>query len=121
MRIRKATKKDLPACAKMSRIPEFTYLYRVSDKKAVAYLKEYVDEGFMLVAEEKGRVMGFMIAEPMLGSFSFVDVIVVAAEMRGKGIGKKLFQETCKLLKKEGVRGLYLVAPKFNKKTLQFY
>jgi len=121
MKIRKATIKDLDECVKISHIPEFSYLYEVSNSKAKKYLRNYIDKGLLLVAEEDNHIAGFISGEFMLGNFVWVDAITVKKEMRGKGVGKRLFKGFRKSCTQKGVKNLYLMAPKFNKNTIKFY
>ncbi len=121
MKIRKATIKDLDECVKISHIPEFSYTYKISDSKAKKYLRNYINKGVLLVAEEDNHILGFISGEFMLGDFVWVDAITIKKEMRGKGIGKKLFKGFRKSCKQKGVKDIYLMAPRFNKKTIKFY
>jgi ribosomal protein S18 acetylase RimI-like enzyme len=121
MKIRKATIKDLDECVKISHIPEFSYMYSISDSKAKKYLRNYINKGILLVAEENNHVLGFISGEFMLGNFVWIDAITVKKEVRGRGVGKKLFKEFRKSCKQKGVKNLYLMSPKFNKNTIKFY
>lgn len=115
MEFRNATKKDFAQVIHLGRIPEFT---TPVDKK---YLRRFLANGVFLVAQVKGEIVGFALAEPMLGEFMWLDAITVRKDKRGKGIGKLLMVKMKEELKKRKVKEIYLMAPKFNKKTIKFY
>ncbi len=121
MILRKATNKDLNGCVKISHIPEFSFLHKISDKKAKEYLSSYIKKGILIVAEEKKEIIGFISGEFMLGNVLWIDAITIKKEMRGRGLGKKLFNEFRKQCKKKKIKSVYLMAPKFNKNTVKFY
>ena len=50
MIVRNATLKDIGKCVKISHISEFTYLHEISDKEAKNYLKEFYENGVLIVA-----------------------------------------------------------------------
>ncbi len=121
MKIRKATPRDLLACARLSHTPELSSLYKVTDKEAVRYLKPYITKGIMLVAEENKEIIGFIIVEYMLSDYVWIDSIVVRQDKRGQGIGKSFIQQVELMLKKKKIKNIFLIAPVFNKKTIRFY
>lgn len=119
--IRKATGKDIAACAALSNIPEFTFLQDASLEDACAYLQEFLDYGILLVAEEDGQVLGFITGEFMLGKVVWVDAFTVKETYRGRGIGRKLLEALRAHAKERGAKSMYLMAPSFNTKTVAFY
>ena len=121
VKIRKATLRDVKACAKISHVPQLSYLYKASDSQAYQYLKDFVKKGILLVAEDNHKIIGFAAAEFMLGDFTWFDCIVVEKNSRYKGIGKLLFKSVVKELKKKKISNLFLIAPIKEKKTLKFY
>ena len=121
MKIRKATLRDVKACAKISHVPQLSHLYASSDSQAYQYLKDFVKKGILFVAENNNKIIGFAAAEFMLGNFVWLDGIVVEKHSRGKGIGKLLFKSVVKELKKKKVSNLFLIAPIKERKTLKFY
>lgn len=117
MKIRKAKLKDIPECVKLSKVPEFKIGGSFPDKK---YLTESLKSLF-LVAEEKGKILGFVLGFKLTRTEVFLDLLVVDKNARGEGIGKKLMEGFRKRLKKQNVEGYFLTAPMFNKKTHKFY
>jgi phosphinothricin acetyltransferase len=121
MIIRRANNRDVETCIVLGRTPEFTTLNSISDKDARIYLKEFYRKGIFLVAEDKGDLLGFIAGERMLFDYLWVDAIVVRKDLRGKGIGSKLFSALKKEATLAGVKHLYLVAPQWKPKTVAFY
>lgn len=120
MNIRKAVMSDLEKCIKIGKIPELAYLQKLSSNEAKKYLKEFLDNGILIVAEENGEIIGFLNAEYMLGNFVWIDGIAVKKEFRRRSIGKKLINKLYKILKRR-IKHIYLIAPKINKNTIKFY
>ena len=121
MKIRNARLNDLNSCASISHIPEFSYLYKASHKDSKRYLQDFLKKGIFLVAEENNKIIGFLIAEFMLGNFVWIDGIVVSTTYRGRGIGTKLFHKLVDIVKQKNIKHIYLMAPKFNIRTKRFY
>lgn len=121
MIIRKAKKDDIKEVIKLTKIPELDNPKSGSNLESFKYFQEYMGKGIFLVAEEDGKIVGFITGEFMLGSYIYIDVLSVDSTLRGKGIGKDLVRNFEKLAKKKGVKFVHLTAPKFNKKTVKFY
>jgi N-acetylglutamate synthase-like GNAT family acetyltransferase len=60
-----------------------------------------------VVVEEEGRVVGTILMTPYDNDAATVNMVIVDAAMRGRGLGRKLMQEA---LAKAGERTCYLVA-----------
>ena len=84
MIIRKAQINDFAECVAISDIPEF------STKVDKEYLKGFLENGILIVAEDNKKLVGFVAGEFMLGDFVWVDAITVKKEFRGNGFGKKM-------------------------------
>ena len=121
MIVRNAKLMDIEGCVAISHIPEFSYLHKASDADSKKYLMEFYKKGIILIAEDKNKIVGFIIGEFMLGNFIWIDGLTVRMDYRGKGIGKKLFNKFRDVLKAKGIEHIYLMAPKFNKNTIKFY
>lgn len=119
MIIRKAKLKDINSCIKLSQIKEFKIKGKtLPDKK---YFKECLDSAIFLVCEENNKILGFIIAFKLTKSNAYLDLLTISESSRGKGIGTKLILALKQELKKQGIKDYFLVAPYFNKKTLNFY
>ena len=73
-------------------------------------------EGF-LVAEDKGRVVGFSIADPG----GLLMLIAVDTRHRDRGIGSKLLEASFKFLKKHKAKKAFGHVRKSNQKVIRFY
>ena len=118
MKIRKAKEKDIKYCVELSRINELQLDTRkYPDKK---YFKEFLGPLF-IVAEDKGNILGYVLGEKEKAGLSSLNLMAVQKNLRSKGIGKLLLEKFCENSKKLGLKEVYLFAPKWNKKTLNFY
>jgi len=117
MKIRKARLEDISKCVKLSKIREFRFGGEFPGKK---YLTDSLG-GLFLVAEEKGKILGFVLGFKLTKNEVFLDSLVVDKNARGEGIGKKLMEEFRSRLKKQNVEEYFLTTPLFNKKTHLFY
>jgi ribosomal-protein-alanine N-acetyltransferase len=118
--IRNARLEDCMMCVELSKIEEFTQ----PDGSHVPYdyLKSYIDEDEMfLVAEVKGRVVGYILGEPLKGKIAYVALLTVDSQVRGKGIGRKLIDAFLKRCSEKELKYVFGFAPKFNKRTIEFY
>ncbi len=99
-------------------------------EESCSYLRVYARGACLLIAEQVSvpRVVGFMIAEPALNGYQYLDAFCVQPDMRGLGVGQLLMCELKRLTAGEwNSRGLWLVATKFrpdhafNGPTMKFY
>jgi len=75
------------------------------------------DKGFVLIAEENKKIIGFLIAEIWKKKeYSFLDDIFVSPEFRRKDIASKLEKEYEKYCKKIKLRSIILLTLVKNKK-----
>ena len=116
MKIRKVKKEDVKQCVKLSKIPEFEIGNMYPDKDS---LIEMMKHKLFLVAEENKKIIGFIAGYKHSKKDAYIDLLTVSE--KGKGIGKKLLEELKKLMKKQKIKLFWLIAPEFNKKTLNFY
>lgn len=119
MIIRQAKKSDLKECEKLTKIPELQlgYSERYPDVK---YLGEFLDDIF-LVVEDESTIVGCLVAEKEKAGVVSLNILVVDKNYRGKKVGKTLMNEFVKISRKMKLKDIYLLAPKWNKKTLKFY
>ena len=76
----------------------------------------------LLVAEDKGKVIGFIMSifhNPT--RIAIIDNLYVAEEYRRRGIGKDLVKECLKRLKERGLRYIYVTVKKDNKAAIEFF
>ncbi len=94
------------------------------------YFKDSIkDENFIsLVAVSNRKIIGYLIGSihkaeeyRKLKELAEVDNTFVLEEHRGKGVGKKLFEEFLEWSKKRGIDRMKVVASSKNKKAINFY
>jgi ribosomal protein S18 acetylase RimI-like enzyme len=120
VKIRLAKIEDCEECYKLSRIEELRPAG--SDFISKGYFELFVDENKMFfVAEESGKIVGYILGEPMKGNLAHLGLLTVDQTLRGKGIGKNLFEAFKNRCDKAGLKEILLYAPKFNENTLNFY
>lgn len=118
-RIRKAVLKDCKACRRLSATKEL--LTSAGIVVPIGWFRAFVGRGIFLVAEEEGRIIGYVMGERVAGIVSLLWMMTVDKKSRGKGIGKALLAAFEKGSKKRGGKVVVLYAPLFNPRTLKFY
>ena len=120
LKIRQAKENDCKSCYELSKVEE---LKKASGEYIrLIDLKRFARENQMfLVAEYDKKIVGYLFGERTAGDAVLLWLLVVMPEYRSKGIGKKLMVHFQKECKKRKLYEIILYAPKFNKKTLQFY
>jgi ribosomal protein S18 acetylase RimI-like enzyme len=84
------------------------------------------EDRFFLVAESKGKVVGFIVGEVRAWEFGsppcgWVFALAVSPNAREKGIGQRMFEEICNRLKQIGVSMVRTMVDRDNKLTLSFF
>jgi GNAT superfamily N-acetyltransferase len=130
--IRRATRKDVPAlvellCALFAIETDFTVEPR-RHARGLGLLLGQAGRGrsVVLVATLAGRVVGMASVQTVIstaeGALSgWVEDVVVAAELRGQGVGRRLMAAVDSWARRHGVRRLQLVADRRNQSALTFY
>ena len=130
IRLRKARKKDLPQVLFL--IKELA-TYEKAPNEVNVTLKELEHDGFgkkkvyeCFVAEtEKNKIIGIALYYTKYSTWKgrciYLDDIIVTEFMRGKGIGKKLFEEVIKVAQKKKVRKLEWQVLNWNEPAINFY
>jgi len=118
MIIRKARKSDISDCARMSMIPEFERGDEYPDEE---FLLRLLKGGLFFVAEEEGKVVGYIGAFILTSKEVYLDLLTVDENFRGNGIGRKLLTFLKKDMKAKGIKEFFLIASSSNKNTLKFY
>lgn len=89
------------------------------NRKNYAKKKKFSPD-LMLVAEENGKIIGFVMAH-YDGWFSYMGHLAVSKEHQGKGIGSILADEMERRMKKKGAKNIYILAALKNKKSIEFF
>lgn len=129
IKIRKARKSDAPQI--LSLIKELAAYEKAPDEVKIT-MKELVRDGFgkkkvyeCFIAERKNKIAAIALYyikySTWKGRCIYLDDIIVTESLRGKGIGKKLFEEVIKAAKKMKVRKLEWQVLNWNKPAINFY
>ena len=93
----------------------------------IAYSREEIasaiedPELILIVAEEDGKVAGFVMAEPECGGRGHIITIDVLAPHRRSGLGMQLMAEVHERLRAAGVRRVILETAVDNTAAIRFY
>ncbi|MGV3762171.1 N-acetyltransferase family protein [Parapedobacter sp.] len=128
-KIRKATASDCQQLLEL--VKELAEYERAPDEVTVS-LEEFIDAGFgdspiweAFVAEVEGRIVGMSLFyirySTWKGRRLYLEDIVVTESMRGKGLGKLLFDETWKLCQTRHYSGMVWQVLEWNEPAIQFY
>ena len=84
------------------------------------------DDGFFLVAEINGEVIGFIVGEVRAWEFGsspcgWVFALSVSPKARERGVGQLMLKEICQRLKEVGVTTVRTMVDRENKLTLSFF
>jgi ribosomal protein S18 acetylase RimI-like enzyme len=120
MNIRKADLRDCESVSQLAKIPE------LKDALGNSVSKDYFEEivkknDYFFVAEENKKIVGFVVAEMLLGKIVFAQLLGVAEKCRGRGIGKNLLDKVKQKAREDEAKYLFLFAPNDNQKTIEFY
>lgn len=118
MVIRKAELKDVKGCEKISNIQEFKM--PDGDTPDAKFFEQSLNKIF-LVAENKNEIIGLILGYQLTKEFVYLDLLTVHKNFRDKKVGHQLLLAFRKKLKKQGFKQYFLIAPTFNKQTLNFY
>lgn len=129
MLVRKGIKNDLPEVLQLVKeLAEYEHeLHQVSNTVAnmeVDGFGEFPVFGF-LVAEDQGKIIGAAIYyfrySTWKGKRLYLEDIIVTEKMRGKGIGKQLFDETVAIGKLSNCTGMMWQVLDWNEPAINFY
>lgn len=127
--IRPATVADCPAM--MELIIELAVYEKEPDAVTVS-MEHFIQSGFgpnpvwwALVAETDGKVVGFALYyirySTWKGQRMYLEDLLVTEQMRGKGIGKLLFDELINLCQQKKYSGLVWQVLNWNEPAINFY
>ena len=127
--IRKGTKEDLPQV--LGLIKELA-IFEKAPEAVTNTVEDMIKDGFgthpvygLIVAEDDGIVIGIAIYyikySTWKGKGVYLDDLLVTESQRGKGIGKKLFEEVIKVSKEIDAKLLWWQVLDWNEPAISFY
>src|SRR5579862_5055711 len=127
--IRTAKKAD---CARLLELVNELALFERAPQEVTVTLQEFEDAGFgnkpvwkAFVAEIDGLIIGFTLYyirySTWKGCRMYLEDLIVTEDMRGKGIGKLLFEQLFAEAKQLGVSGMVWQVLDWNEPAINFY
>ena len=127
--IRKAGKDDCPRLLEL--VTELA-VYEKAPQEVTVTLDHFIDSGFganpvwwALVAEADGRVEGFALYyirySTWKGQRMYLEDIIVTEKMRGKGLGKLMFDALIAEAKEKKFNGIVWQVLDWNEPAINFY
>jgi GNAT superfamily N-acetyltransferase len=129
MRIRKATKED---CTRLLELITELAVYEKAPQEVTVTLAHFEESGFgqnpvwwAFVAEADGKVEGFALYyirySTWKGQRMYLEDLVVTEKMRGKGLGKLLFDALITETKEKKLSGMVWQVLDWNEPAINFY
>jgi GNAT superfamily N-acetyltransferase len=129
MNIRIAKKED---CPRLMELVNELALYEKAPEEVTVTLQEFEDAGFgdkpvwkAFVAEEDGLIVGFAVYyirySTWKGNRMYLEDLIVTEAMRGKGVGKLLFDRLIAEARELGFNGMSWQVLDWNEPAIEFY
>lgn len=127
--IRRAVKED---CTRMMELVKELAVYEKAPDEVTVSFEHFVESGFgkqpvwwAFVAEVDGVVQGFALYyirySTWKGQRMYLEDILVTEAMRGKGLGKLLFDELIEEAKRKNLNGIAWQVLEWNEPAINFY
>ncbi len=129
IRIRPA---ELPDCPRILELVQELADYEKASSEVTVSLEHFSESGFGadpvwwgFVAEDQGKIVAFALYyirfSTWKGQTMYLEDILVTEEMRGKGIGKLLFEALIAEARKKGFRRICWQVLDWNEPAINFY
>ena len=127
--IRKATKED---CARIMELVYELAVYEKAPNEVTVTLKHFTESGFgeqpvwwAFVVEVEGKIQGFALYyirfSTWKGNRMYLEDLLVTEEMRGKGLGRILFDRLIEEAREKGFTGIAWQVLEWNEPAINFY
>lgn len=127
--IRKAVKED---CARLMELVTELAVYEKAPQEVTVHSEHFIESGFgpnpvwwALVAEEDGHIEGFALYyirySTWKGQRMYLEDLIVTEKMRGKGLGKLLFDRLIDEAKEKKFSGVVWQVLDWNEPAINFY
>jgi len=127
--IRKAVKED---CPRLMELVHELAVYERAPEEVTVELSHFIESGFgphpvwwAFVAEEEGRIEGFALYyirySTWKGQRMYLEDLIVTEKMRGRGLGKLLFDRLIDEAKEKKFSGMVWQVLDWNEPAINFY
>ena len=127
--IRRAVKKD---CSRLLELVQELATYERAPNEVTVTLEHFEESGFgekpvwwTFVAEVEGVILGFALYyirySTWKGQAMYLEDIIITKEMRGKGIGKLLFDRLIEEAREKGFNRIIWQVLDWNEPAINFY